>query len=150
MGRPLELSLLAIALALVAARELWVDTAAILTGQLTGTPGISATLLEVFLLLSICLAHLAVEKPNWQMFGVYIVSVFSVVVGSIWLIHPDSGTDIHLFSFWSDLSCPFTVLILPKRETPSFVTAATRHQFRCAFSLRDREITETIAFSAET
>jgi hypothetical protein len=92
MTRPLELVLLFVVLAAVAARELWLDATAVVAGRLSGTPGVSSTLVEVAIILSVCLAHLALEKPNWQMFGVYLVAIFSTILSSVWYINPDACT----------------------------------------------------------
>ena len=92
MSRPLELVLLFVVLSAIAARELWLDATSMIAGQLTGTPGISSTLVEVFILLSVCIAHLALGKPNWQMFGVYLVTIFSSLLSAVWYMNPESCT----------------------------------------------------------
>lgn len=85
MGRPLEASLIGLSLAIVAARELWVGFP-IHIGVLFWP--IPSDVLEGFILLALCAAHLILEKPNWQMFGVYFVSAMSISTTIIWNANP--------------------------------------------------------------
>jgi hypothetical protein len=58
ISRPLELVLVFVVLAAVATRELWLDGTAVVAGRLSGGPGVSSTLVEVVIILSVCLPHL--------------------------------------------------------------------------------------------
>lgn len=101
--RPFETILLASVLAVVACRELYADSLALWASQIQtlywsdGT-GLDlpdpttylATVAEIIILLSICVVHLIYEKPNWQMAGVYISSIFSILFGLAWIVAPGS------------------------------------------------------------